>query len=160
MLLNANQVESFLQTNGKGAKAQVGYDLTLKAVNLIGDGGQVTINKTTLPEYHHLHSDDEMGDYFYFDKGNAYSLTFDQGIKLTTTTTGFVRHRSSVLRIGGVITSGVYDPCFEVDECGAVLLAYSHFAIQKGARVAQLIIHENNTAEAYNGQWVGEKDVK
>ena len=30
MLLNANQVEEFLQTNNKGAKAQVGYDLTLK----------------------------------------------------------------------------------------------------------------------------------
>lgn len=160
MLLNASQVESFLQTNGKGAKAQVGYDLTLKAVNLIGNGGQVTVSQTILPQYEALKSDTEMGDYFYFEKGNAYSLTFDQGVKLTTTTTGFVRHRSSVLRIGGIITSGVFDPCFEVEECGAVLLAYSNFAIQKGARVAQLIIFENNEAEAYNGQWMRNKDVK
>lgn len=160
MLLNANQVESFLQTNGKGAKAQVGYDLTLKAVNLIGDGGQVTTSQTILPKYEALKSDAEMGDYFYFEKGNAYSLTFDQGVKLTTTTTGFVKHRSSVLRIGGVITSGVFDPCFEVEECGAVLLAYNNFAIQRGARCAQLIIFENNEAEAYNGQWNRKNDRK
>jgi hypothetical protein len=45
MLLNASEVELLLQTNNKGAKAQVGYDLTLKEVKQI-NGGIVMADKT------------------------------------------------------------------------------------------------------------------
>jgi deoxycytidine triphosphate deaminase len=59
-----------------------------------------------------------------------------------------------------MITSGVYDPGFEVDEMGAVLIATQPIMIEKGARVAQIIIFDNSEAELYDGQWMGEKDVK
>lgn len=38
MLLDANKVEQFLDTKGEGAKARVGYDLTLKGVKQIKGG--------------------------------------------------------------------------------------------------------------------------
>ncbi len=50
MLLNAQQVEAHLQTNGLGSKAQVGYDLTLKSVKKI-HGGMVLKDKTLVEEY-------------------------------------------------------------------------------------------------------------
>ena len=89
-----------------------------------------------------------------------YSLTFEQGVKLPSGKTAFIRHRSSILRCGGIITSGVYDPGFEVDEMGGVLIATQPITIEKGARVAQIIIFDNFDAELYAGQWQGNKDVK
>ena len=59
-----------------------------------------------------------------------------------------------------MITSGVYDPGFEVDEMGAVLIATQPITIEIGARVAQIIIFDNFDAELYAGQWQGSKDVK
>ena len=160
MLLNASEVELLLQTNNKGARAQVGYDLTLKEIKQI-NGGIVLADKTVVEDYTTLmptvlHSD----KLIYKLEPGTYSLTFEQGCKLDTKHTAFIRHRSSILRCGGIITSGVYDPGFEVDEMGAVLIATKSIIIEKGARVAQIIMLENQESEAYDGQFQGNKDIK
>lgn len=161
MLLNSDQVEKFLQTNDKGAKAQVGYDLTLKSVKMIVNGGAVMIDKTIVEDYQEVLPIKNTFDKFIYKlEPGTYSLTFEQGVKLDTHHTAFIRHRSSILRCGGIITSGVYDPSFYVDEMGAVLVATKPIIIEKGARCAQLIIFENNEAEAYSGQFLGSKDIK
>jgi len=160
MLLDSNKVEQFLDTKGKGAKAQVGCDLTLKGVKQI-KGGVVLKDKTELEDYVTLMPTFTSNEKFIFElQPGTYSLTFEQGIKLDANHTAFIRHRSSVLRCGGIITSGVYDPGFEVDEMGGVLLATQPIDIELGARVAQVIIFENSTAELYDGQWQKDKDVK
>jgi len=163
MLNNAQQVEQLLDTNGKGAKAQVGYDLTLKEVKRIL-GGVVTTNKTQVEPY----TEEEVSIIViennhipvYNLMPGSYSLTFEQGIKLPSNKTAFIRHRSSILRCGAIITSGVNDPGFEVDEMGAVMIVTQPLAIEVGARVAQIIIFDNFDAELYAGQWQGTKDVK
>jgi dUTP pyrophosphatase len=159
MLNNANQVEQLLQTNGKGAKAQVGYDLTLKEVKTI-NGGSVLCDKTIVDSYNEVPSYELEGKTRFTLEPGSYSLTFEQGVKLPSNKTAFIRHRSSILRCGAIITSGVYDPGFEVDEMGGVLIATQPITIEKGARVAQIIIFDNFDAELYDGQWMGEKDVK
>ena len=160
MLLNAHEVEELLQTNGKGAKAQVGYDLTVKEIKKI-NGGIVMSDKTIINDYDVVTPINNTNDKFVFKlEPGTYSLTFEQGIKLPTNRTAFIRHRSSILRCGGIITSGVFDPGFEVDEIGAVLVVTEHMIIEKGARVAQIIIFENHEAEAYNGQWQSHLDKK
>jgi dUTP pyrophosphatase len=159
MLNNADQVEQLLQTNGKGAKAQVGYDLTLKEVKTI-NGGSVLCDKTIVDSYNEVPSYELEGKTRFTLEPGSYSLTFEQGVKLPSNKTAFIRHRSSILRCGAIITSGVYDPGFEVDEMGGVLIATQPITIEKGARVAQIIIFDNSEAELYDGQWMGEKDVK
>lgn len=160
MLLNALQVESLLQTNEKGAKAQVGYDLTVKEIKKV-NGGIVMADKTIVENYSEiLPQTNANGKLIYKLEPGTYSLTFEQGVKLPTNRTAFIRHRSSILRCGGIITSGVYDSGFEVDEMGAVLIATQPIIIERGARVAQIIVFENYEAEAYSGQWQGSKDVK
>jgi len=159
MLNNADQVEQLLQTNGKGAKAQVGYDLTLKGVKRI-NGGTVLSDKTIVDLYNEVPSYELEGKTRFTLEPGSYSLTFEQGVKLPSNKTAFIRHRSSILRCGGIVTSGVYDPGFEVDEMGAVLIATQPITIEKGARVAQIIIFDNSEAELYDGQWQGTKDVK
>ena len=160
MLFNAEQVESFLNTRGLGAKAQVGYDLTLKEVKHV-NGGMVLADKTLVEDYTLVTPTlSATGKLLYHLQPDTYSITFEQGCKLTTNTTAFIRHRSSVLRCGGIITSGVYDPAFEVDEMGGVLIATKPIVIEKGARVAQIIMFENSEAQAYDGQWKGSLDKK
>lgn len=160
MLLNALEVESLLQTNSKGAKAQVGYDLTVKQIKKI-NGGIVMSDKTIVEDYSEIMPQTNANGKFIFKlEPGTYSLTFEQGIKLPTNRTAFIRHRSSILRCGGIITSGVYDPGFEVDEMGGVMIATQPIIIEKGARVAQIIMFENSEAQAYDGQWQKNKDVK
>jgi len=160
MLQNAQQVLELLQTNGKGAKAQVGYDLTLKSVKIV-NGGSVMSDKTNVTNYSEKDSQvNKDGREVYEFAPGTYSLTFEQGIKLPSNKTAFIVHRSSILRCGGVITSGIYDPGFEVDEMGAMLIVTEPLIIEKGARVAQLYVFENSEAEEYAGQWQGTKDVK
>ena len=65
-----------------------------------------------------------------------------------------------MLRSGGVITSGVYDPGFEVDEMGAMLIVTETIIIELGARVAQIIMIKNEKAMLYDGQFQGKKDIK
>ena len=160
MLLDAHRVALFLDTKDKGKKAQVGYDLTLKSINKV-NGGAVMQDKTTIFPYDEIAptlNDD--GKFVYVIEPGTYSITFEQGCKLDNTHTAFIRHRSSVLRAGGIITSGVYDPGFEVDEMGAMLVATERIVLEKGARVAQIIMIENHEAELYDGQWQKEKDLK
>jgi dUTP pyrophosphatase len=159
MILNADQVLEVLTTNGKGAKAQVGYDLTLKEVKSI-NGGTVLSDKTIVNSYNEVPSSELEGKTRFTLEPGTYSLTFEQGVKLPSNKTAFIRHRSSILRCGGIITSGVYDSGFEVDEMGGVLIATQPITIEKGARVAQIIVFENYEAELYDGQWQGTKDVK
>jgi len=160
MLLNADGVASLLETNDKGAKAQVGYDLTLKSVNKV-NGGMVMKDKTTVFDYDEVTPFiNDSGRFLYQLEPGTYSLTFEQGCKLDDKHTAFIRHRSSVLRSGGIITSGVYDPGFEVDEMGGMLIANETIVLEKGARVAQIIMMENVTAELYDGQWQKDKDKK
>jgi deoxycytidine triphosphate deaminase len=160
MLLNADGVASLLDTKDKGKKAQVGYDLTLKSINKV-NGGMVMKDKTTVFDYDEVTpfiNDD--GKFLYQLEPGTYSLTFEQGCKLDDKHTAFIRHRSSVLRSGGIITSGVYDPGFEVDEMGGMLVATETIILEKGARVAQIIMMENAEAELYDGQWQKDKDKK
>jgi len=159
MLNNAQQVEQLLQTNGKGAKAQVGYDLTLKSIKRI-HGGSVFADKTEVLSYTDEIITTQKGKQVYELAPDTYSITFEQGVKLPSNKTAFIRHRSSILRCGATITSGVYDPGFEVEEMGAVMITTQPITIEVGARVAQIIILDNNDAELYDGQWMGKKDVK
>jgi len=160
MLQNAFQVEELLQTNNKGSRAQVGYDLTLKSIKKVS-GGVVMQDKTTIADYTEVTpSVNNDGKFIFKLEPGTYSLTFEQGCKLPNNMTAFIRHRSSILRCGAIITSGVFDPGFEVDEMGSIMIVTESMIIERGARVAQIIMFENNEAELYNGQWQKDKDVK
>ena len=164
MLLNADQVEKMLVTNNKGKKAQVGYDLTVKEIKAVR-GGCLFADETQLESYDEMKtinvqkSEGDVREVWSLPPG-IYSVTFEQGCKLDDKTTAFIRQRSSILRMGGTVTSGVYDPGFEVDEMGGVMTLTKSTVIEKGARLAQIIMFENNSAELYDGQWQKGKDVK
>jgi deoxycytidine triphosphate deaminase len=155
-------------TNSKGKPAQVGYDLSLKSVNKIGDDatsikpniGMVLKDKTILNTYTPVETkmvDDYEGWLLY---PGAYDITFHEGCKIAANRVGMIRQRSSLLRNGAIIASSIFDPGFETNEMGTIMIVTATIFIEKDARVGQMYFHECDEVDEenlYNGQFQNDK---
>jgi len=166
-MLNAQQIidEGLLKLeHSKGKPAQVGFDLTLKQVNKIGNKGvaiskigKVLKDKTELTNYtpHGLMNLDGVTGWLLYE--GVYDITFNEGCKLPSNRVAFIKQRSSLYRNGTIINSPVFDPGFETDFMGTLMYVHETIFIEENARVAQIYFHECEAAELYNGQWQGDK---
>lgn len=170
-MLNAEQIleQGLLKLeNTKGKPAQVGYDITLKSVNKIGnriggntftDGqiGRVLKDKTILTTYTPVDTIRLDGVEGWLLYEGVYDITFHEGCKLPNNRVAFIKQRSSLYRNGAIINSPVFDPGFETENMGTLLYVHETIFIEQDARVAQIYFHECDAAEEYNGQWQGDK---
>ena len=171
-MLNAQQIldEKLLKLNeSKGKPAQVGYDLTLKAVNKIGNRigynvfaegkiGKVLKDKTELTTYTPVETIKLDGVEGWLLHEGTYDITFWEGCKIPSYRTAFIKQRSSLWRNGTLINSPVFDPGFETEFMGTIMLVTEPIFIEKDARVAQIYFHEStNTDAIYDGQWQNDK---
>lgn len=157
MIKNANSVKQILNNTIYGEKAQNGFDLSLKGVKRIIGKGVINKSSTELPFYD---SEDFFQDgYFYLSQGQ-YSITFNEGGKIPQGNCGWIKTRSSLIRCGCVVESGLYDTGFECQNFGAILFVHNSIKIEQNAKVAQFILFEAEEAEEYDGQWQKEKDKK
>jgi len=177
---NANFIYSLvIDPLGLAKQAQVGVDLTAKAIFRLetsgyGDGGAVFADKTAaiigkgnvlaartavsrIP-YKHGDAPEPVG--WQLEPG-VYAIAFDQGLHpLGATNTALIWQRSSLGRNGVEIRSSVFDPGFGTPEMGAMLFVSAPIFIEEHARVAQILVFDNDEAALYDGQWAGSKDVK
>jgi deoxycytidine triphosphate deaminase len=170
-MLNSKQIitEGLLKLdNTQGKPAQVGFDLSLKAVNKIGnrigyntfgDGqiGKVLKDKTELTTYTSINTIMLDGVEGWLLHEGVYDITFNEGCKIPENRVAFIKQRSSLYRNGAIINSPVFDPGFETEFMGTLLYVHEPLFIEKDARVAQIYFHECNGAELYNGQWQNDK---
>jgi deoxycytidine triphosphate deaminase len=170
-MLNAKQIVDeglLLLENAKGKPAQVGYDITLKAVNKIGNRiggnvfkegriGKVLKDKTELTTYTPENTIMLDGTEGWLLHEGVYDITFNEGCKLPENRVAFIKQRSSLYRNGAIINSPVFDPGFETQNMGTLLYVHETLFIEKDARVAQIYFHECESAEKYDGQWQGDK---
>jgi deoxycytidine triphosphate deaminase len=166
-MLNVQQIlsEGLLKLeHSKGKPAQVGFDLTLKQVNKIGNKGinipkigKVLKDKTELTNYtpHGLMNLDGITGWLLY--AGVYDITFNEGCKLPANRVAFIKQRSSLYRNGTIINSPVFDPGFETEFMGTLMYVHETIFIEENARVAQIYFHECESAELYNGQWQGDK---
>ena len=170
-MLNAQQIldEGLLKlSESKGKVAQVGYDLTLKAVNKIGNRigynmfkegliGKVLKDKTQLTTYTPVETINLEGNQGWLLHEGTYDITFWEGCKIPDNRVAFIKQRSSLWRNGTLINSPVFDPGFETEFMGTIMLVTEPIFIEKDARVAQIYFHECVSAEMYDGQWQNDK---
>jgi deoxycytidine triphosphate deaminase len=170
-MLNAKQIvdeDLLLLENAKGKPAQVGYDLSLKAVQKIGNRiggnmfkegriGKVLKDKTELTTYTPENTIMLDGVEGWLLHEGVYDITFNEGCKIPENRVAFIKQRSSLYRNGAIINSPVFDPGFETEFMGTLLYIFEPLFIEKDARVAQIYFHECNGAELYNGQWQNDK---
>ena len=170
-MLNAKQIleENLLQLQtAQGKPAQVGYDLTLKAVQKVGNSignnfektgniGKILKDKTELTTYTPIKTILLDGDKGWLLYEGVYDITFNEGCKLPDNRVAFIKQRSSLYRNGAIINSPVFDPGFETANMGTILYVHETLFIEENARVAQIYFHECQSAEKYDGQWQGDK---
>lgn len=162
-MLNAKQIlqKGLLElSESKGKPAQVGFDLSLKAVNRIGSGGTVLANKTHLGTYTPIEVQ-QVGDVkAWILTPGVYDITFWEGCNIPSNYVGLIRQRSSMLRNGTVLHSSVFDPGFQTQYMGTVMVVNEEITIEENARVAQIYFHECEPVsdeDLYSGQWQGDK---
>jgi deoxycytidine triphosphate deaminase len=170
-MLNAKQIVDeglLLLEHAQGKPAQVGYDITLKAVNKIGNRiggnmfkegriGKILKDKTELTTYTPENTIMLDGVEGWLLHEGVYDITFNEGCKIPENRVAFIKQRSSLYRNGAIINSPVFDPGFETEFMGTLLYIFEPLFIEKDARVAQIYFHECNGAELYNGQWQNDK---
>ena len=174
-MLNAQQIidEGLLKLDEtKGKPAQVGYDLSLKAVQKVGNSlanspynvskggriGKVLKDKTELTTYTPVETINLDGVEGWLLYQGVYDITFWEGCKIPSNRTAFIKQRSSLYRNGAIINSPVFDPGFKTDNMGTLLYVHETLFIERDARVAQIYFHESvNTDAMYDGQWQGDK---
>jgi hypothetical protein len=170
-MLNAKQIVDeglLLLENTQGKPAQVGYDLSLKAVQKIGNKigynvfkegqiGKILKDKTVLTTYTPVDTIMLEGNEGWLLHDGVYDITFNEGCKIPENRVAFIKQRSSLYRNGTIINSPVFDPGFETQNMGTLLYVHEPLFIEKDARVAQIYFHECNGAELYNGQWQNDK---
>ena len=172
-MLNAKQIldeNLLLLEHTKGKPSQVGYDVTLKAVQKIGNriGGNITTylpgkigkvlkDKTELTTYTPVETIKLDGNEGWLLHEGTYDITFWEGCNIPDNRVAFIKQRSSLYRNGAIINSPVFDPGFKTDNMGTLLYVHETLFIEKDARVAQIYFHECNGAELYNGQWQNDK---
>ena len=173
-MLNAQQIldEGLLKLErAQGKPAQVGFDLTLKSVNKVGDPnhykslthnpnyriGKVLKDKTELTTYTPKDTIKLDGVTGWLLHAGVYDITFNEGCKLPSNRVAFIKQRSSLYRNGTIINSPVFDPGFETEFMGTLMYVHETIFIEENARVAQIYFHECESAELYNGQWQGDK---
>jgi deoxycytidine triphosphate deaminase len=165
-MLNSKQIidEGLLKLeHTQGKPAQVGFDLTLKQVNIIGGRivngkiGKVLKDKTQLTTYtpYELRNLDGVTGWLLYE--GVYDITFNEGCKLPDNRVAFIKQRSSLYRNGAIINSPVFDPGFETQFMGTLMYVHETIFIEENARVAQIYFHECQPAELYDGQWQHDK---
>lgn len=168
-MLNAFQIieENLLKLeHSHGKPAQVGYDLSLKAVNRIGERhpnqasykiGKILKDKTVLTNYVPCPVEEFDGVKGWLLQPGTYDIVFNEGCNIPANRVAFIKQRSSLKRNGASINSPVFDPGFETDNMGTILDVTVPIFIEENARVAQIYFHECEPAELYNGQWMRDK---
>ena len=170
-MLNAKQIVDeglLLLEHTQGKPAQVGYDLSLKAVQKVGflnttytytdyRIGKILKDKTELTTYTPLEVSMVDGAIGWLLHEGVYDITFNEGCKIPDNRVAFIKQRSSLYRNGAIINSPVFDPGFETENMGTLLYVHETIFIEKDARVAQIDFHECEPAEKYKGQWQNDK---
>lgn len=124
-------------------------DLTIKNATLILDGGILSETSKQMPR---ANENCEVMGRFVFEAGRAYDVEFNESVIIPEGMMAFITHRSTLNRIGGMITSGIYDTGFD-NYCGAILRTTNKISIDKDTRIASIYFLQADEARKYDGQY-------
>ncbi len=147
---------------------QQGVDIRIDKVSKLNGMGVIpNEGKTTLPIYEEIQPlrfhNKQTGKYAFgwmLPEG-VYEIEFVEGVNVGESFCMKPLTRSSLVRCGARIDSGLYDAGFHTEKAGAMLYVSNKILIEKGSRVAQIVCLESNEVNnLYNGQFQNDKQRK
>jgi len=161
---NARQIQfnGYVIESEYSKPAQVGIDLSVKAINKVGGGemGRVLVDKTILGRHTPLETIMLDGKRGYYLEPGCYDFVMNEGCNIPLDKVAFIKQRSSLMRNGALMQSSLFDPGFKTDNIGSYGFVFEPIFIEQNARIAQMYFHECTPIEedeAYKGQWQNDK---
>lgn len=108
------------------------------------------------PRKHDVRAPGVVADELYFQlrAGKCYSFTTKHNVKLPEGVAGIVKGRSTLVRNGLILTTGLYDSGYDGPIGGMILnTAPSTVYIERDSRIAQFITYKAETTHLYDGHW-------
>jgi dUTP pyrophosphatase len=133
-----------------------GLDLSLHSIYKLTTAGKIDFsNKERVKSDLEQIPFDEKG--WVFLEPGVYLIKYNEVCHLPTTVAGIARTRSSILRCGASIHTGVWDPGYEGRSESPIIVSNEKgIHLKKNARVAQLILFPIDETESYSGVYQGE----
>ena len=144
-------------------KAQVGVDCTLKEVYKIKGFGRIYKDKSIIPDYKLVDkvNIDCNKKGWILDSG-TYIIKLNEGVQFGPNDTGLFYQRSSFNRSGVEVVSSIWDPGFTTQSENSIEaptlrlnVHVNKIIIEENARIAQLLVFENEDTTQYDGQFQG-----
>ncbi|MFB6310148.1 MAG: deoxyuridine 5'-triphosphate nucleotidohydrolase [Salinirussus sp.] len=140
---------------GEVSSAQIqpnGVDLTLGGVFEQSDAGRIGRDGKTVGERREI---EPTADIYSLDPG-GYVVAYADRITIPEGHIGFLYPRSSLLRNSCMLDTAVWDAGYEGRGEG-LLEVYHHIELERGARIAQLVLARAEHEETYDGDYQGER---
>jgi dUTP pyrophosphatase len=133
-----------------------GVDLTLEAVYEQERRGRITRDGKRIGGRREVHFESVEGrEQLYLGKG-GYVVQYAETVHIPEGHVGFVYPRSSLMRNSCMLNTAVWDAGYEGK--GEGLLQVHHFVeLERGARIAQLVLAEAGHEGTYDGSYQGER---
>ena len=130
-----------------------GVDLTLDTVFEQCEPGRIGIDGKRIGDRNELDTGDSGGDYSLSPGG--YVVRYAETVRIPEGHVGFIHPRSSLMRNSCMLNTAVWDAGYEGR--GEGLLEVHHdIEIERGARIAQLVLAEADHDGVYDGSYQGE----
>lgn len=88
-----------------------------------------------------------------------YQVLFKNKVNIGSSEAGLVISRSTLIRNGVYLLSGLYDSGYEGEMVGGLHVTTSPFFLKKGTRLGQYLVLESNSLKNYDGDY-GVKGIK
>jgi len=134
-----------------------GVDLTLEACYEQRDSGWIAKDGKTIGDRQRLEPEEvgeQVPETFYLAPG-GYVVQYAETVSIPRDHVGFLYPRSSLLRNSCMINTAVWDAGYEGKGEG-LMQVHHDVAIERGARVAQLVLAAADHEGTYDGSYQGE----
>ena len=163
-MLNKRQIEHLIRDGAvqgaEDANIQIqpaGFDLSVATVSTFKNSGRIDFNnlERELPSLAPVQKFDD--NYWFLPQG-SYFITFKELTTIPLNVVVLARPRSSLLRSGVTIDTGVWDPGYSGRAGSLLIVTNPHgLYLREGARVIQLIFFPLEKTTSYKGIYQDER---
>ncbi len=139
---------------GRKALQGSGVDLRIDKLYVLASGASLSKDNRSLPNVEEID-----GEVFRLKPGGYYLCSTMEKLKMPSDLIAFILPRSTLFRCGVSLESAVVDPGYRGSlTIGIKNQAEREFALEKGARIAQIVFAKvQGSATTYRGRYQGGK---